>query len=154
MSALHSCAVVAAIAATLTASCGGRIVRTTASDPSAVDVSALWIEPADIETRDLFAGPVAGVPAPGAAMPFTFVRADTAGYSQGYDVRDPSGVEWSVKLGPEAQWSDAFRAAGYPSDQAERYIAKIKSKIAEGLALGDASRTGETARAAGTGSAP
>ena len=35
----------------------------------------------------------------------------------------------------DAQWHDAFRAAGYPEDQRRRYIAKIKSKIAEGLTL-------------------
>jgi len=33
------------------------------------------------------------------------------------------------------RWNDAFRAAGYPPDQAARYIAKLTSKIAEGLAL-------------------
>jgi hypothetical protein len=85
------------------AACGGRTIRTTASDPSVVDVSALWVEPADIESRDLFAGPSGDVPAPAAGATFTFVKADTSGYSPGYDVKDGSGVEWSVKLGPEAQ---------------------------------------------------
>jgi hypothetical protein len=32
----------------------------------------------------------------------------------------------------DTQWHDAFRAAGYGEDHAKRYIAKIKSKIAEG----------------------
>ena len=84
--------------------CGGRTgVRTTASDPAAVDVTALWQE-VDIESRDLFAGPVvAAVTVPDAATAFTFVKADRTGYSPGYDVRDASGVEWSVKLGKEAQ---------------------------------------------------
>jgi hypothetical protein len=35
----------------------------------------------------------------------------------------------------DAQWHDAFRAAGYSDDHARRYVAKIKSKIAEGLKL-------------------
>jgi len=85
--------------------CGGRTaVRTTASDPTAVDVSQLWQEPADLASRDLFAGPsVAGVTVPGAGASFTFVKADRTGYSPGYDVRDANGVEWSVKLGKEAQ---------------------------------------------------
>jgi hypothetical protein len=33
------------------------------------------------------------------------------------------------------QWHDAFRAAGYSPEQGRRYVAKIKSKIAEGRNL-------------------
>jgi hypothetical protein len=39
----------------------------------------------------------------------------------------------------DEQWHGAFRAAGYQEDQQTRFIAKIKSKIQEGLALGDPS---------------
>ncbi len=84
------------------AACGGKTVRTTAADPTKVDISQLWIDPADLETRDLFAGPPGSSP-PTASMPFVFVEADTSGFSPGYDVRDASGMTWSVKLGPEAQ---------------------------------------------------
>ncbi len=38
----------------------------------------------------------------------------------------------------DEQWDAAFRAGNYPADVRQRYIAKIKSKIAEGLALPDA----------------
>lgn len=100
---MQSCAVVVIATALLTGACGGRTVRTTVADPSAVDVSQLWVEPADIATRDLFAGPPSPIPAPDATTPFTFVKADSTGYSPGYDVRDANGIEWSVKLGPEAQ---------------------------------------------------
>jgi hypothetical protein len=31
------------------------------------------------------------------------VARDTSGWSPGFDVRDANGLEWSVKLGPEAQ---------------------------------------------------
>jgi hypothetical protein len=34
---------------------------------------------------------------------FTFVARDTTGWSPGFDVRDEKGIDWSVKLGPEAQ---------------------------------------------------
>jgi hypothetical protein len=34
---------------------------------------------------------------------FTFVARDTSGWSPGFDVRSRDGVDWSVKLGPEAQ---------------------------------------------------
>ena len=102
MRVLQSFAAIAVVAA-LPLACGGRTIRTTVSDPSAVDVSQLWIEPTDIGTRDLFAGPTASVAAPDATTQFTFVKADRTGYSPGYDVRDANGIEWSVKLGPEAQ---------------------------------------------------
>ena len=33
------------------------------------------------------------------------------------------------------QWKDAFRAGGYPDDQADRYIRKIQEKVSYGLSL-------------------
>jgi hypothetical protein len=83
--------------------CGGRTVRTTASDPANVEIAQLWREPTDLESRDLFAGPDSDVAAPPHGATFMFVQADRSGYSPGYDVRDANGVEWSVKLGKEAQ---------------------------------------------------
>ena len=47
-------------------------------------------------------------------------------------------VVWTCRLLArliDAQWHDAFRAAGYPDDHAQRFAAKIQSKVAEGLAL-------------------
>jgi hypothetical protein len=44
-------------------------------------------------------------------------------------------VAWASRLLSrisDAQGDDAFRAAGYPPDQAARCIAKIKARIAEG----------------------
>jgi hypothetical protein len=35
----------------------------------------------------------------------------------------------------DAQWDQIFQAAGYIEDVRRRYVAKIKAKIAEGLAL-------------------
>jgi hypothetical protein len=40
----------------------------------------------------------------------------------------------------DRQWSDAFRAAGYPDDQAAAYIARLRQKVREGLALAPGSR--------------
>jgi hypothetical protein len=91
------------LAMSLTEACGGRTVRTTATDPTRTAISELWQEPTDLEARDLYAGPSSGVRVPDPSTPLAFVKADNAGYSPGYDLRDPSGVEWSVKLGPEAQ---------------------------------------------------
>ena len=36
---------------------------------------------------------------------------------------------------PDGHWQAAFRAGAYPQDHADRYIRKIKEKIAQGLAL-------------------
>ena len=36
----------------------------------------------------------------------------------------------------DAQWADAFRAGGYADPTAQRYIRRLKQKIAEGLAAG------------------
>ena len=50
----------------------------------------------------------------------------------------PRDVVWTARLLSrlsDAQWNDAFRAGGYSPEQAARYIAKLKSKVAEGLAL-------------------
>ena len=92
-----------AFTVTVAESCGGRTVRTTATDPTTVEISQLWQEPTDLESRDLFAGPGEGTSAPDATAPLVFVKADTTGYSPGYDLRDANGVTWSVKLGAEAQ---------------------------------------------------
>jgi len=52
-------------------------------------------------------------------------------------------VVWTCRLMArisEQQWRDAFRAAGYDEPRQKRFVAKLKSKIQEGLALADASR--------------
>ena len=50
----------------------------------------------------------------------------------------PSDVRWiCARLSrlTDKQWSDAFRAGGYLEPTAQRYIRRLKLKIAEGLAL-------------------
>ena len=54
----------------------------------------------------------------------------------------PADVVWTCRLLSrlsDQQWNDAFVAGGYPPDQAARFIAKLKSKIAQGLALANRS---------------
>ena len=89
------------VVALATEDCGGRTVRTAPDPAGAVDLTQLWREPNDLETRDVAIGPAAGAPKP--ATRFTFVKADRTGHSPGYDLRDQNGIEWSVKLGTEAQ---------------------------------------------------
>jgi hypothetical protein len=95
----------AAVALVLTASgclVGGSL-RPTLEVPTEADVARLWQAPADVEQRDLFYGSGGEALVPDAEKPFTLVAVDRKGYSDGYDVRDVEGLEWSVKLGPEAQ---------------------------------------------------
>ncbi len=77
-----------------------RNVRVVADRPASVN--ELWQEPADIQRRDLFHGPGGSQLMPRGAA-FTFVARDTSGWSPGFDVRGEDGIDWSVKLGPEAQ---------------------------------------------------
>ena len=68
-------------------------------NPSGMPV--VWRDPGDISSRDLKYGPGSARRAP--AAPFTFIEEDKSGESPKFDVKDSRGVEWRVKLGPEAQ---------------------------------------------------
>jgi hypothetical protein len=94
----------AIVLAVVTSAClvSGKL-RPTLAVPTDESTARLWQEPVDLERRDLFHGPGGAALAPDATAPFEFVAIDDSGYSGGYDVRDRNGVEWSVKLGPEAQ---------------------------------------------------
>ena len=92
---------IVAIAALATA-CVMRKAPSTSSGAPA-DIAQLWVEPRDLEKRDLFHGPGGAALAPEPAAPFELIAIDDSGYSPGYDVRDKRGAEWSVKLGKEAQ---------------------------------------------------
>jgi hypothetical protein len=131
----------AAFAAVTVAACARQVRNVQLTPGAPAVISELWQAP--LEPRDLFHGPggKTGVPREKA---FTFVAEDTTGWSPGFDVRDDSGMEWSVKTGPEAQterlsklsdsqWNDAFRSGGFTAEQTARYTAKIKEKIAQGL---------------------
>jgi hypothetical protein len=80
----------------------------------------LWRDPGDIASRDLRYGPGSAELAP--AAPFTFVEEVKKGESPKFKVRDARGVEWSVKLGPEAQAETASTrlvwAVGYFAEEA------------------------------------
>jgi hypothetical protein len=50
----------------------------------------------------------------------------------------PADVQWAagqMSRLTDAQWRDAFRAGNYAVPQADRYISRIREKIADGLAL-------------------
>lgn len=68
-----------------------------------------------------------------------FVKFSYSGPNQNLVSRiEPEHVRWTAKLMSrlsDRQWHDAFRAGGYSQEDATRYIAKFKEKIAVGLAL-------------------
>ena len=76
---------------------------------------ALWVQPADIASRDLFYGPGGKDHEPHTT--FTFLREDLNGTNPKFDVRDENGTKWRVKLGaevrPETAASRLLWAVGY-----------------------------------------
>src|SRR5215469_3328691 len=75
----------------------------------------LWVQPADIASRDLFYGPKGKDHEPHTT--FTFLREDLHGTNPKFDVHDENGTKWRVKLGaearPETAASRLLWAAGY-----------------------------------------
>src|SRR5689334_12662144 len=62
----------------------------------------LWRDPGDARSRDLFYG-IGGIHHAPPAQAYRFVHEDSNGSQIKFDVSDPSGVRWKVKIGPEAQ---------------------------------------------------
>jgi hypothetical protein len=59
-------------------------------------------------------------------------------YRDVIDSVTPADVAWTSALMSrltDEQWNDAFRAGGYSTEARERYIRKIKEKLAQGRAL-------------------
>lgn len=82
--------------------CSRAVRRVELPEAPSARLEELWQEPANLAERDLFHGPGGRDLVP-RDRAYAFVAEDTAGWSPGFDVRDRSGREWSVKTGPEAQ---------------------------------------------------
>jgi hypothetical protein len=79
-------------------------LRSTLSGPLGErEAAQLWSPASDPASRDLFYGPGGRELVPDPSADYLFLAKDTAGYSDGYDVAGPGGLEWSVKIGEEAQ---------------------------------------------------
>ena len=63
----------------------------------------LWQEPRDVAQRDLLVGEFGAGVAPDLRDQFEVTGTKTTGTQSGYDVKDGTGREWSVKLGVEAR---------------------------------------------------
>ena len=94
----------AVVLTTLFVACGGatREVRLPAAPPSNERLAELWIDPGT-ERRDLFWGVGGERHAPPKDARYKFENKDELGFSVSYDVTTPDGIEWSAKIGPEAQ---------------------------------------------------
>jgi hypothetical protein len=95
--------IVAAWFATIAVSCAPAVRSTLTGPPTSQQMAELWLEPPKIQDRDLFHGPGGRTLKPVDGSSFRLKKRDTSGTSPGYDVVDSKGVEWSVKLGKEAQ---------------------------------------------------
>jgi hypothetical protein len=78
-------------------------VRSTVIGPLEPSRLAEFWEDVDPRTRDLFHGVAGREVQPDPKAVYTVKATDTTGFSISYDVEDESGVEWSVKMGDEAQ---------------------------------------------------
>ena len=107
MPSLKSGSPILAAALAFSAACAGPRAIPPPTPPTAAQMAQLWVEPADLAERDLFAGPWGLELTPDPEAPYTFVaRKKTGfflGFSPGYTVRGPGDVEWSAKQGAEAQ---------------------------------------------------
>jgi hypothetical protein len=94
----------AVVAVAITAlACGGAIaIQPPAEPPTPEAIKQLWTDPGS-EPRDLFWGVGGQKYAPKRDAVYAFKGRDPAGFSTKYTVKDPDGVEWSAKIGPEAQ---------------------------------------------------
>ena len=86
---------------------------------TAPSLSALWRNPADVTSRNLFYGPGGKEHAPHGA--FAFIKEDLDGTNPKFVAQDQDGVKWKIKLGAEARPETAATrlvwAAGYYANE-------------------------------------
>jgi hypothetical protein len=93
----------AVLLAWVAVACGGRTVIVTPRGPATPEVTAqLRVDPGD-QPRDLFWGVGGKKYAPPPDATYMLKAKDETGFSVSYDVIGPDGLEWSAKIGPEAQ---------------------------------------------------
>ena len=85
------------------AACGAvRTIETPATPPVQEQLRQLWVDPGDTP-RDLLWSIGGERLAPSPDATYKLAGGDAAGFSTSYDVEGPDGLEWSAKIGPEAQ---------------------------------------------------
>jgi hypothetical protein len=71
-------------------------------EKAAVAPEWLWVEPTNLESRDMVYGLGSAARAP-KATEYQFLEEDTDGVNPKYVIKDSDGVEWKVKIGREAR---------------------------------------------------
>jgi hypothetical protein len=127
-------AFVTAVATVVLAACVPPPVTRTGPAPSERQMAEFWIDPGEAP-RNLIDGPLFDGVKPVSDARYEILSRDTRGFSITYRVRDGSGREWNVKIGPESQTevvtSRILWALGYhevPSYFVERWIGVAKAK--------------------------
>ena len=100
--------------------------------------AVIWENPSEIRSRDLYYGSGSQALAP--AAPFEFLGEDKQGISPKFTVKDARDVEWSVKLGHEAQAEVAAMrlvwAVGYFTEETY-YFARVRINKLPRLSRGE-----------------
>jgi len=96
-------AAVALSALSVASGCARGHVEPKAKAVAGQDPAQLWVEPKDLESRDLYLGPGGRADVPDPHSKYRLVGYDTTGHSRGYDVEDDRGRHWRVKTSEEAQ---------------------------------------------------
>ena len=98
-------AVVLLVAVSLGVGCAVQLPEDPPPRPAGrVELAQLWVEPLDLERRDLFYGSGGHELAPEAKQLFHFESEKTGtGFSPGFKVEDERGRPWDVKIGAEAR---------------------------------------------------
>jgi hypothetical protein len=100
---IRASSTVVLLCAFLVSACGGRTVVVSPRAPvSASQLAELRVDPGPAP-RDLFWGPGGRRYAPPADAVYRVLAKDETGFSVSFDVTSPDGIEWSAKIGPEAQ---------------------------------------------------
>jgi hypothetical protein len=98
----HAISTVLLVAACIGCGATTRVVELPDTPPSPQQMAELWVDPGP-RPRELFYGIGGRELAPSKAAEYRFKGKDELGFSVSYDVLDPDGIEWSAKIGPEAQ---------------------------------------------------
>jgi hypothetical protein len=136
--AAHSMAVLAASPAK-----DPKVKARAAEESTRTAKPVLWVDPTDIESRDLYYGSGSHERMPAANAVFTFEKEDLDGTNPKYVIRDDKGNKWKAKLGDEAKPETAATrivwAAGYFTDEdyflSEIHVQGIPSDLKRGRKL-------------------
>jgi len=99
--------------------------------------AVLWRNPGDIASRNLLYGPGSQERAPKGK--FKFLKEELGGAAPKFDVEDEQGVQWRVKVGPEARAETAAArllwAVGYLADE-DYYVPELRVEGMQKLSRG------------------